>query len=93
MRGGLGLRALLRRSKPAQIIDPPGYRLPARFTPTPPPPPPGPDLAPHGKPRVRLVLADGTEADLGADVELEERAAYLVRSMLPPPPPPPKSSG
>lgn len=34
-------------------------------------------------------MADGTITELPVDEDLEARAAYLIRSMLPPAPPPP----
>ena len=41
---------------------------------------------------MRLMLADGTVQDL-EDAEMEARAEYLIKAMLPPaPPPPPVSS-
>ena len=90
-----GLKRLLGRDKPAPVIDPPGYRGVAtrRATP-PPPPPPAPvvDAPPPSRPstpQVRLMMADGTIEELPADPALEERAAYLIRSMLSPAPPPP----
>ena len=47
---------------------------------------------PAARPAMRLMLADGTMQDL-EDPEMEERAEYLIKAMLPPaPPPPPVSS-
>lgn len=93
----IGLKRLFTRPKPAPVLDPVGYRLPSYLTPSdqslampPPPPPPlvGETLTP-GPPRVRLMMEDGTVEGLPTDPEVEARAAYLVRSMLPPAPPPP----
>ena len=104
MTGRHGFRRLFGRSKPVPVLDPVGYRLPPRAPLASPPPSeptvaPLPARAPEGAstvgprgPQVRLVMADGTVAELPVDPELEERAAYLVRSMLPPAPPPPRPS-
>ena len=85
------------RSQPPSFIDPPGYRL---STPPAPPPPAGSVVdasvaaAPTapGKPSMRLMMADGTVQEMPADPEMEARAEYLIRSMLPPAPPPPPAS-
>lgn len=92
------LKRLFTRPKGPPVLDPVGYRLPSYLTegdhapvlPPPPPPPPGEgEPAVTGPPRVRLMMEDGTVEGLPADPEMERRAAYLVRSMLPPAPPPP----
>ena len=84
------------------MLDPVGYRLPSYLTESapsmgmPPPPPPPPVVEERrtpGPPRVRLMMEDGTVEGLPADPEVEARAAYLARSMLPPAPPPPSPRG
>lgn len=75
---------------------------PTRSAPPPPPPPAATTLAPtstplreaaapRARPAMRLMMADGTLQDLPYDPEVEARAEYLIKSMLPPPPPPPAS--
>ena len=90
-----GLKRLLGRDKPTPVIDPPGYRGVATLRAAPPPPPPplvnAPPPSKPSTPQVRLMMADGTIEELPADPDLEERAAYLIRSMLPPAPPPPSA--
>lgn len=89
------------RGRATPVLDPPGYRLAA--PPAPPPfqaPPaasavPGPVEPvepPRAKPAMRLMMEDGTMQDLPADPEIEARAEYLIKSMLPPAPPPPPAS-
>jgi hypothetical protein len=56
--------------------------------PAPPQAPNGGPAYPVGSKRVRLILKDGSELTLPPDPALEERAAYLTRSLLAPPPPP-----
>ena len=88
---GDGFRRLFGRAKPGPVIDLPGYRgvtTHRHMPPPPPPPPPAQPSKPSG-PQVRLMMVDGTVQELPADPDLEERAAYLVRSMLSPAPPPP----